>query len=133
MRIVLDTNVLMAAFVADGLCRDLVKSRVLTHELVVSEILLDELTEKLRDKFNAASGDVPMLAAYRDRAELVTAQPLPSPICRDPDDDWVLATAVSGAADVIVTGDEDLLSLVAHEGIRILSPRRFLEFLDHAE
>ncbi|HEX9670444.1 MAG TPA: putative toxin-antitoxin system toxin component, PIN family [Thermoanaerobaculia bacterium] len=51
------------------------------------------------------------------------------PACRDPDDDWVLATAVAGEAEVIVTGDGDLLDLRSYRGIAILSPRAFLERL----
>ena len=56
--------------------------------------------------------------------------PLPAPVSRDPDDDAVLATALAGRAEIIVTGDDDLLVLKAYQGIRILSPRGFLEFLD---
>ena len=56
---------------------------------------------------------------------LVKPEPLPVPVCRDPDDDWVLATAVSGNCDMIVTGDQDLLLLGEYAGIRIVSPRAF--------
>ena len=57
-------------------------------------------------------------------------QPLPARVCRDKNDDVVLATALAGKADVIVTGDDDLLVLKTFRGIRILSPRQFLELLD---
>ena len=56
--------------------------------------------------------------------------PLFEEICRDPDDDMVLATAIAAQADLILTGDEDLLVLAEHGGIRILSPRQFVELLD---
>jgi predicted nucleic acid-binding protein len=55
---------------------------------------------------------------------------LPERVCRDKHDDIVLATALAGKADFIVTGDDDLLALKKFRGIRILSPRNFLEFLD---
>jgi putative PIN family toxin of toxin-antitoxin system len=58
------------------------------------------------------------------------SQPLPARVCRDEDDDVVLATALAGKADVIVTGDEDLLVLKKFRGIEILSPRQFLKLLD---
>jgi len=48
-------------------------------------------------------------------------------ICRDPNDDMVLATAVPAKANLIITGDQDLLVLKPSEGIDIISPRRFLE------
>ena len=54
---------------------------------------------------------------------------LPKRICRDPDNDIVLATAVAGRADLVVTGDNDLLALRAFNGIRIFSPRQVLEIL----
>ena len=55
--------------------------------------------------------------------------PLEKPVCRDPDDDWVLATAVAGQAEAIVTGDGDLLALGKYQGVAILTPRQFIERL----
>jgi predicted nucleic acid-binding protein len=52
------------------------------------------------------------------------------PVSRDPDDDHVLAAAVVGEADCIVTGDKDLLVLDPYEGIRIVTPREFLDVLE---
>lgn len=70
-----------------------------------------------------------MRVVYRRHATWVEATGLEEPACRDPDDDWVLATAVAGEAEVIVTGDADLLDLRTYRGIAILSPRGFLEHL----
>jgi putative PIN family toxin of toxin-antitoxin system len=127
---VLDTNVLIAAVVAEGLCRDIARRRVKAHTLVTSPALLDELANTLRDKFGVEPSELPLLAAYRDRSDVVQPSPLPSPVCRYADDDMVLATAVAGMAEVIVSGDADLLTLGAYAGIRILSPRQFVELLD---
>ena len=54
--------------------------------------------------------------------------PLPEigPVCRDPNDDHVIATALALNADVIVTGDKDLLALSQYRSIRILTARAFL-------
>ena len=130
MRLVLDTNVFVAAVVADGLCRDLVRMRVRPHTIITSEPLLEELQTTLRVKFKANPGKLPLLAALREQAEMVAPARLGERVCRDKDDDVVLATAVAGKADIIVTGDDDLLVLKKFRGIRILSPRKFLEFLD---
>lgn len=127
MKVVLDTNVLIAGVVADGLCRNLVRRHAREHELFTSEILLRELANKLKTKFNEDPADLPMMAIYQNQVKLVAPMPLASPICRDADDDAVLATAVAAKADVIVTGDDDLLVLKQFQGIRILSPRQFLE------
>ena len=129
MRLVLDTNVLVAALVADGLCRDLVRRRVRDQELCTSEPLLEELAVTLRRKFGVRGADIPLLEEYRRRALVVEPAALPAAVSRDPDDDMVLATAIAAKADVIVSGDDDLLCLKSHRGIRILSPRQFLELL----
>ena len=130
MRLVLDTNVLLAALVADGLCRDLVRRRVDNHDLISSQQLLDELREKLEQKFKVRAKDVPFLRAYTEPVELVRPAALPRLACRDPEDVAVLASAVAGQADCIITGDEDLLVLVEYDGISILTPRQWLEFQD---
>ena len=69
----------------------------------------------------------------RQQIRLVEPVTLDVPVCRDPDDDLVLATAIAAQAEIIVTGADDLLVLERHAGIAILSPRRFLQRLDAAE
>ena len=130
MRVVLDTNVFVASIVADGLCRDLVRVRVRPHTIITSKPLLDELRRTLRVKFKADPDKFPLLSALREQAEIVAPVSLGERVCRDKDDDVVLATALAGRANIIVTGDDDLLVLKTFRGIRILSPRRFLESID---
>ena len=130
MKVVCDTNVLVAALVADGLCRDIVKRRLPQVELFTSAALLRELASTLRVKFRVDPDELPILAAYRERASVVKPARLARPICRDPDDDLVLATAQAARAHVILTGDRDLLVLEHFEGAAILSPRAFVESMD---
>ena len=131
MRLVVDTNVIVAGLVAEGLCRDILKRRVPACELFTSRALLDELGETLRKKFGVHPQDLPLLQLYADAAILVKPKPLPKQVCRDPDDDEVLATALAAQADIILTGDDDLLTLGEFRGIQILSPRQFVEWMDH--
>lgn len=126
MRIVLDTNVVVAGIVAEGLCREIVETLLPEHRPILSSPLWGELVEKLKEKFGLDADALPVLTLYRRHATWVEASPLEEPVCRDPDDDWVLATAVTGEAEVIVTGDDDLLSLEEHAGIVILTPRAFI-------
>ena len=56
---------------------------------------------------------------------LVVPEALEPPICRDPDDDLVVATARTGECDAIVTGDQDLLVLDPFQGRRVLTPSGF--------
>jgi predicted nucleic acid-binding protein len=58
--VVCDTNVLIAGLVADGLCRDIVKRRLPACELFTSRALLNELAEKLREKFGLDSKELPL-------------------------------------------------------------------------
>ena len=83
----------------------------------------------LWDKFDLSADDLPLLDLYRRHAAGVVPPPLEKPACRDPDDDWVLATAVAGQAEAIVTGDGDRLALGEYQGVAILSPRQFIKRL----
>jgi uncharacterized protein len=85
------------------------------------------LLEKLKDKFDLTPEELPLLTLYRRHSIWHEVRPLAKPVCRDPDDDWVLATALAGQAQAIVTGDADLLDLGAFQGVAILSPRQFME------
>lgn len=126
MRAVFDTNVVIAGLVAQGLCHEILALHVPRHRPLLSRPLWDELIEKLREKFDLTPTELPLLALYRKLAEWVEPEAFPEPVCRDPDDDWVLATAIAGQAEVIVTGDPDLLDLDPYQGIRIRTPRQWL-------
>jgi putative PIN family toxin of toxin-antitoxin system len=128
--VVLDTNVVVAALVAEGLCREVVHRGLRMRALASSPGLIVELESTLGRKFAVTSATSVFLEALRQQIRLVEPAILPKPICRDPDDDVVLATAVAAGADFVVTGDSDLLVLVAYEGTAIVSPRQFLERLD---
>jgi putative PIN family toxin of toxin-antitoxin system len=127
--IVFDTNVLIAALVANGLCHEIVQRGLRLHALASSPALLDELERTLRNKVGMTPEARRFVDALRHHVRIVDPEPLPSAVSRDPDDDVVLSTALAAGADVIVTGDHDLLVLVSYEGIPILSPRQLLESL----
>ena len=127
MRILFDTNVFFAAFSVRGFCEELIEETVDLCAIVWSTPLRNELVRALRRKRLLSSGAVEAITAFTDLREMVRPVPLPKRVCRDPDDDVVLGTAVAGRADLIVTGDDDLLVLKRFSGIRILSPRKVLE------
>ena len=129
MKIVLDTNVLIAAFIARGVCNDLLEHCVRQHTLVTSEFILDELREHLARKFKYDAQDAEeAVELLRSRMQVVTPTGLGSAVCRDPDDDAILGTAVAGKAACIVTGDADLLILKRFRGIDIVRPADFAEY-----
>lgn len=129
MKVLLDTNVLIAAFVSHGSCHELLEHCFLDHEIVTSNDLLKELGETLSRKLRFSRTDVrEVLRVLRWMVNVVDPQPLAAQVCRDPDDDHVLAAAVGGEVVCIVTGDKDLLTLEEYAGIPILAPDKFWRF-----
>jgi putative PIN family toxin of toxin-antitoxin system len=130
VRIVFDTNVLFAAFVASGLCSELYEMARDLRIIRISEFIADELKEKLSTKAGLSTTEVgTVLAMVRRDSETVDTRPLDQTVCRDPDDDWILATALAAEADCIATGDKDLFALDSFRGIAMVTPRQCLERL----
>lgn len=129
MKVVLDTNVLIAALIARGVCADLLEHCVLRHTLVTSDVILAELRRHMVRKFRYTAEEADeAVDLLRSQMQTVTPASLAQPVCRDPDDDRILGTAVAGQADCIVTGDKDLLIFRQFQGIDIVSPRDFSDF-----
>ena len=130
MRVCLDSNVLVSAFATRGLAADVLRVVLAEHELLVPVVVLTEVERVLREKFQLPEA---ALAVAMQVLDSQTAVPRPAAILRvairDPDDAWVLASAVAGAAEMLITGDADLLSVAAESPIPILTPRAFWELL----
>ena len=133
MTVVFDTNVVVAALLTNGLCHECFRRTVRRRLLVSSPALLKELESTLRRKFAVITATAEFLATLRDQVRLVDPIPLPARVCSDEDDDLVLATALAAEADSVVTGDQDLLVLGAYQGVRLVPPREFLEWLEGSE
>jgi uncharacterized protein len=135
-RWVLDTNVLASALLWQGTPGRLIELAG-EHDvrLLSSQTLLDELAATLAKpklgRHVRATGlsAAQMLVLVRRLTTRVTPTSLPYPISRDADDDHVLACALAAKADLVVTGDDDLLSLGAYQGIAIVSPALALRTL----
>jgi uncharacterized protein len=130
VRLVLDANVLLAGFGTRGLCEALVTVCLRSHELILSQHLLGETRRHLIDKFKMPAVRADEIVAFlREHADIVKPALVTSAACRDKDDLAVLGTAVAGRADLLVTGDQDLLVLKEHAGIPIVTPRACYERL----
>ena len=132
MRTLLDSSVLVAAFISRaGTCASLLEDILNDHEWVTSNFILEELSRKLRDKFKYPEGEIAEIReAAMIAAEFVTPEEIPGDACREPNDLPILGTALAGRAEVIITGDKDLLALQTFRGIPILRPGEFWKLLD---
>lgn len=136
MRIVLDTNVVVSALLWRGTPYTLLRAAVegmLT--LCTSKELLAELREVLGREHLLARLDLQSssvdqaLSLYGALAVSVTPTLVPGVVLADPDDDHVIAAAVTAKADLIVSGDRHLLDIGSHEGIRIATPAEAVRML----
>jgi putative PIN family toxin of toxin-antitoxin system len=138
-RAVLDSSVLVSAFLTPHgsvvrLLREPVRSR---YDLYLSEAILTETAEvllsksKLRRFAQYADADVRDFVRWLlDQAEMVASVPQIRVVAADPKDDPIIATAIAAEADYLVTGDRaHLLPIGEYQGIKIISPRAFLEIL----
>ena len=137
---VLDTNVLASGFtgqfVDTSTPGELIRRwRASRYELLFSEHIISELAKTVDEPYFARRLSVPerteALAALWQEARFVTITVEVNGVATHPEDDVVLATAVSGNADYLVTGDLKLQKLGSYEGVRILSPREFLNLLQN--
>lgn len=129
MKVFLDTNFLIAAFVSHGACKELFEHCITTHTVFTSRFILKEFEEKLTRKLKFPSQVVADAVGYlKSTLKVINAKPLTASVCRDPDDDSVLAGAIAAEADCIVTGDDDLLVLGSYERIAIIKAKDFWQF-----
>jgi uncharacterized protein len=130
LRVFLDTSVLVAAFATRGLCADVLRTVLAEHELVVGETVLAELGRVLKEKIGTPEAQARDVVAFVRQHALVAAEtPVPAIDVRDANDLPILAGAIQGGAEVLVTGDEDLLVLGRVESLPIRDPRGFWDLI----
>jgi uncharacterized protein len=134
VRVCLDTDVLVAAFATRGLCADVLRAVLTEHDLILGDVILAEFRRVLKTKLKVPADRIESAEAVFNTIEILPKPDKPSPLkIRDQDDRWIVATAVSGNADVLVTGDKDLLAVAGDAPLLILEPRAFWELLRSGE
>jgi putative PIN family toxin of toxin-antitoxin system len=140
LRLVLDTNVVVAGLLWNGPPRRLLEAAIAGDaELYSSAVLLDELAHTLGYSKFAARIDsfgtsiAALVAQYTALVSLVAPASVPRVVANDADDDHVIAAAVAARAALIVTGDrKHLLPIGSHQGIAIVTAREVVERLEAA-
>lgn len=134
MRLVLDTNIVASGLLWDGTPARLIDAaQAGAIEIYTSRILLAELTRILkRPKFakaiaSSGVGIEGLVLGYAELALLVDPLPIPPTILADPDDDHVLACALTAQAELIVSGDRHLLGMGSFRRIEIITAAQALE------
>ena len=131
LRAVLDTNVYVAAVLTSSATSPTAE---LLHRwadgefvLLIADPILEEITEKLREKGVSPERTLELVSRLNLRAEKVTLEEILAVVAADPDDDVVLACAVNGRADYLVTYDPHLLDLgEEYQGVKIVKALPFL-------
>jgi putative PIN family toxin of toxin-antitoxin system len=130
VRVFLDTRVLVAAFATRGLCADVLRTVLAEHELIIGETVLTELGRVVKEKIGTPEAQARDVVAFVRQHALVAAEtPVPAVDVRDATDLPILAGAIHGGAEVLVTGDKDLLVLVRVGSLPILDPRGFWDLI----
>jgi putative PIN family toxin of toxin-antitoxin system len=130
LKVLFDTNVLISAFLTEGLCsKILLRAKNGQFELHTCPFIIDELRGKLEDKFSATKAEIKeAVALIKEISFAVNPDEnniTVKGVCRDVDDDSILACALAIGADYIVTGDPDLLVIKKYKTIKIITPRDF--------
>ena len=137
IRAVLDTNTIVSrTIVIHGIpYRILRAARAQRFTLVTSQAIINEVLrvlsrDRVRRKYGLTAADIELVRHFLENdAVLTTLMTEVHGVATHPEDDLILATAASGGADYLVTGDRQLQNLGTYQGITILSPRAFLEVL----
>ena len=126
MKIILDTNVIIAAFAARGLCSAVFELCLDRFDVVLSESILQETRNHLHDKIKLPVAQCEAIISYlRANCSVSQVDDVEASACRDKDDLHVLGLAQHASADYIITGDKDLLDLVKYVSTIIVTQREF--------
>ena len=136
-RVTVDTNVLISATFWRGIPKQVIQTfEAGKAVLVLSDEILAEFERKLRHKkfanelAEAGLSVEVIFSGVRSMSELALPADVPEDAVRDPKDRMILACAVGGKADIIVSGDKDLVVLKEYQGISIVTPSDFLTMLN---
>ncbi len=131
MKVFADTNFLVSAFATRGLSADVFQLFLAEHEIMTGEFVLAELYRVLTTTLKVST-KIAREAEQLLRQHYIEPVPdHPSEIqVRDEDDRWVVESALKAGAEILITGDKDLLDISDKvPGLKIVTPRTFWELI----
>ena len=128
MKIVLDTNIYISSFIFGGNARQAFDCSFLEHEVIISDFIVNEIERILKNKFELESNKLnKIIKTLLIQAVKVKPRGIIPAVCRDKDDNNILWLAESCSANLIITGDKDLLTLINFKGTQIIHPAEFIK------
>ena len=126
MKIILDTNVIIAAFATRGLCNAIFELCLDRFDVVLSEFILQEVSSHLKGKIKLPPVQCETIVSYlRENCLVSEIDDVAKSACRDKNDLHILGLAQHALVDYIITGDKDLLELKHYKDCKIITPREF--------
>jgi putative PIN family toxin of toxin-antitoxin system len=128
VRVVFDTNIFISAFVFPGGQAEQAILKVLegNDHLLISKDIIDEVLTVLARKFNRNAEALAHTAVFLSEIAEMVKPSVKIKVLKEPPDNRILECAVYGRADIIVTGDKEMLNLKHYQGVKILSLREYL-------
>jgi uncharacterized protein len=128
LRVFLDSNVLISAFLGSELCAELLVFLKQKHQIALCPQVLEELERALVKKIKLPAETVRSWKGQLEKVVRMQPDPKQAPKrCRDPKDNAILQAALDADCDWLVSGDSDLTSLKRVERMPITTPRDFME------
>ena len=129
MKVVFDTNIFISAFVIPNSKAEQAIIKIIegSDTLLLSKEIVGEILSVLSTKFHRDREAISHVALYLSELARIVKPTRKIRLFKDDPDNRILECAVSGKADVIVTGDKEILKLGEYEGIRIISLKEYLE------
>lgn len=128
MKVIFDTNVLIAAFATHGICNTLFEHAIENCDVIISDYILDEFRRTLINKFKMTENKTNTFIEYlNDICQISEYVIVDKQVSRDINDDLILGIINKTKVDFLVTGDQDLLILKEYDKVPIISPRQLWE------
>jgi putative PIN family toxin of toxin-antitoxin system len=128
MKILFDTNVVISSLLTKGMSFEVLKYAKKRHNVFVSDFVIKEVRDKLENKLKFSDKEIEKALSFLNtHFQNVEVEKIER-VCRDREDDNILSAALKIKADVIITGDDDLLVLKRYKSIDIIKPSDFWRY-----